>query len=58
MEHRRAAAAADTQERLPVEDRQQAHGQPPGPEELPDDYAQWLDGWMFATLEQQQEPDV
>jgi len=58
MEHRRTVAAADAQERLPAEDLQCAREHRPGPEELPDDYAQWLDGWMFAGSQEQQEGEA
>lgn len=58
MEHRRTAAAADAQERVPVEDRQHARDHHPGPEELPDDYAEWLDGWMFADPDEHQDDEL
>jgi hypothetical protein len=58
MKHRRTAAAADAQERLPAQELQSAREHRPGPEELPDDYAEWLDGWMFAGSEEQQEGET
>lgn len=57
MENRAKLSAPGTQGPAPSEDRQ-----PPieghGPQELPDDYAQWLDGWMFDDEDEQQEAEV
>jgi len=48
--------ATGTQAPAPPEDRQpRIERQGQWPQELPDDYAQWLDGWMFDDEEEQQE---
>lgn len=59
MENPEKLPATSRKRPTPPEDRQPPiAGQGPWPQELPEDYAQWLDGWMFDGDEQHQETEA